>query len=276
MASGSSPAPRLGLAARPRLDPGDPTTHHRYARLLALRCRVDASLRENGTAQGLGPPAPTIGAALGFDLVHARGCDEAITAARSALALEAGSPPAHTVRGLAHQLQGHHAQAIVDSRRHVELSVQDPNALMRLGRNCAAFGQPTRRARSSRDCASAPAWPVGRQASWPPSNSPSGMSSRSCCRCIKACSRARRRSRPWPPSRPSRGCKRDSRFVHLLRPIGSARDPASGPLRLSDHMPAAPGKRIPARAVENTAQPPCGVCRMARRFVTITVAVRAR
>jgi len=101
-------------------DPNYATGHHWYADFLAVRGRLEESLREMRRAHELEPLSRIIGAELGwvYYLMHRN--EEAVEQVRRTLALDQNYGHGHFLLGLAQLQQGQHAAAIASLRQALE------------------------------------------------------------------------------------------------------------------------------------------------------------
>jgi tetratricopeptide (TPR) repeat protein len=121
------------------LNPGDATTHMRYALALPHFERFDDALREIARAREADPVSLLIAANVGQILYLARRYDQAIEEHRKALALDQNFWLTHNNLGLVYVLMGAYDKAIAELQRGIELS-QNSEAKANLAHAYAVSG----------------------------------------------------------------------------------------------------------------------------------------
>ena len=127
------------------LAPDSPEVLHLSAYVGRYAGRAEEALARVARAEAMDPLNPSLPALAGQILVQLDRQDQAIAAARRALALEDGFVPALRVLATAHRLTGSHDEAIAESRQVIERG--DPSGAALLAESYAASG---RRAEATR------------------------------------------------------------------------------------------------------------------------------
>jgi TolB-like protein/Tfp pilus assembly protein PilF len=126
------------------LCPNYPAAHQWYGLTLMLEQRFDESLREFNLAQDLDPLSLILSTDKGVVYYYSGRQDKAIEQARQILAHDADFAGAHLLLGMAQERQRQFKIAVQEIGKYLEVSGQDPDALMKLGVAYAHAGDRTR------------------------------------------------------------------------------------------------------------------------------------
>lgn len=127
-----------------QLSPNYSAAHQWYGLTLMLEQRFDESLREFNLAQDLDPLSLILSTDKGVVYYYSGRQDKAIEQAQQILAHDADFADAHLLLGMAQERQRHFKVAVQEIGKYLEVSGQDPDALMKLGISYAHAGDRTR------------------------------------------------------------------------------------------------------------------------------------
>ena|ERR1017187_7371264 len=138
-----------GLAEREfkralQLSPNYAAAHQWYGLTLMLQRRFDESVREFNLAQNLDPLSLILSTDKGVVYYYSRRQDKAIEEAHQILAHDADFADAHLLLGMAQERQRQFKIAVQEIDKYLEVSGQDPDALMKLGVAYAHAGDGAR------------------------------------------------------------------------------------------------------------------------------------
>ena len=138
-----------GLAEREfkralQLSPNYAAAHQWYGLTLMLQRRFDESVREFNLAQNLDPLSLILSTDKGVFYYYSRRQDKAIEEAHQILAHDADFADAHLLLGMAQERQRQFKIAVQEIDKYLEVSGQDPDALMKLGVAYAHAGDGAR------------------------------------------------------------------------------------------------------------------------------------
>jgi tetratricopeptide (TPR) repeat protein len=123
------------------LDPGYPTAHHWYSRLLVIVGRLDEALAEIRRAQELDPLSLVISQVVGTTLKEMHRDDDAIVQIRKTLELDPNFPGAHLSLGGMYVSQGEFEEGIAELQKARMLAGSGPTGLSSLGYAYARAGR---------------------------------------------------------------------------------------------------------------------------------------
>jgi Tfp pilus assembly protein PilF len=127
-----------------QLSPDYSAAHQWYGLTLMLEQRFDESLREFDLAQDLDPLSLILSTDKGVVYYYSGQQDKAIEQARRILAHDADFADAHLLLGMARERQKQFKTAELEISRYLEVSGNDPDALMKLGVAYAHAGDRAR------------------------------------------------------------------------------------------------------------------------------------
>lgn len=138
-----------GLAEREfkraiQLSPNYAAAHQWYGLVLMVQRRFDESVREFNLAQNLDPLSLILSIDKGVIYYYSGRQDKAIEAAQQVLAHDANFADAHLLLGMAQERQAQFKVAVQEIDKYLEVSGQDPDALMKLGVAYAHSGDRAR------------------------------------------------------------------------------------------------------------------------------------
>jgi TolB-like protein/Tfp pilus assembly protein PilF len=138
-----------GLAEREfrraiQLSPNYASAHQWYGLVLMVQRRFDESKREFNLAENLDPLSLVLSTDKGLIYYYSGRQDEAIEAAQKILAHDPNFADAHLLLGMALERQGQFKLAAQEVGKYLEVSGQDPDALMKLGVTYAHGGDNVR------------------------------------------------------------------------------------------------------------------------------------
>ena len=123
-----------------QLSPNYAAAHQWYGLILMMQRRFDESVREFNSALSLDPLSLILSIDKGVVYYYSGREDKAIEAAQQVLAHDANFADAHLLLGMAQERQRQFKVAIQEIGRYLEVSGQDPDALMKLGVTYAHAG----------------------------------------------------------------------------------------------------------------------------------------
>lgn len=126
------------------LSPNYASAHQWYGLVLMVQRRFDESMHEFHLAQNLDPLSLVLSTDKGVIYYYSGRQDKAIEAAQQVLAHDANFADAHLLLGMALDRQGHFKVAEQEIGKYLEVSGQDPDALMKLGVTYAHAGDSVR------------------------------------------------------------------------------------------------------------------------------------
>jgi len=126
------------------LSPNYASTHQWYGLVLMVQRRFDESMHEFNLAQNLDPLSLVLSTDKGVIYYYSGRQDKAIEAAQQVLAHDANFADAHLLLGMALDRQGQFKVAEQEIGKYLEVSGQDPDALMKLGVTYAHAGDSVR------------------------------------------------------------------------------------------------------------------------------------
>jgi TolB-like protein/Tfp pilus assembly protein PilF len=116
-----------------QLSPNYSAAHQWYGLTLMLEQRFDESVREFNLAQDLDPLSLILSTDKGVVYYYSGQQDKAIEVAHQILAHDPDFADAHLLLGMARERQRQFKTAVQEISRYLEVSGQDPDALMKLG-----------------------------------------------------------------------------------------------------------------------------------------------
>jgi tetratricopeptide (TPR) repeat protein len=124
-----------------RLNPNSAIARSRYALLLALRGKAEASVAEIDQALAIDPLSPALRVNAARILYYVRRYERAAGQCREALDIEPRFGAAHGILSLIYERLGRREEALAEIRKAVGMMRDDPEPLSLLGYMCAVTGR---------------------------------------------------------------------------------------------------------------------------------------